>query len=69
MSDTYETVQGDTWDMISYRLYKSEGYIDRLITLNPEHAHRVIFPSGITLQVPVVTKAERVQKDLPPWRL
>ena len=27
MSNTYSTVQGDMWDMISYRVYGSEKYV------------------------------------------
>ena len=31
MSNAYSTVQGDMWDMISYRVYGSEKYVKILL--------------------------------------
>lgn len=66
---TYKTIQGDTWDMISYRLYPNVGKemcMDKLISANPNYIHIVIFPAGLQLKVPEIT--EPVILDLPPWK-
>lgn len=63
---TYTTIQGDMWDIISYRVYGTEMYIDKLIKANPEHVKTVIFDAGIKLNVPDV---EIPSSDtLPPWK-
>ena len=31
----YKTVSGDTWDLISYKLYGSEQYFHQLMRANP----------------------------------
>ncbi len=39
---TYRTEQGDTWDLISLRMYPSIGaekLMDVLLEVNPEHIH------------------------------
>ena len=65
---TYTTKQGDTWDFTAYKLYKQYGgelLTSALIDANPEYISTVIFPAGITLNVPdVYTPASR---SLPPW--
>lgn len=68
MPNTYSTVQGDTWDGIAYKLLGSEGYMHRLIALNPDYAHLVVFPSGVLLNVPEISKPERDRSNLPPWK-
>ena len=32
---TYTTVQGDTWDLISFALYGTEKYVGELMESNP----------------------------------
>ena len=34
MAAKYTTVQGDTWDLISYKVYGSEKYIGNLMQAN-----------------------------------
>lgn len=66
---TYSTRQGDTWDLISYRLYPELGKemrVDKLIEANPQHIGTVIFPAGVALAVPGVEVPET--SNLPPWK-
>lgn len=65
----YRTVQGDTWDMIAFRLWPSKGgekRMSELIEANPEYADYVKFPAGIVLKVPELT--EQTAQSIPPWR-
>lgn len=64
----YTTVQGDTWDIISKKLYGNEGFVDALISANWQQQTLVIFPAGIVLDVPVITQPERQSVNMPPWR-
>lgn len=63
----YETIQGDTWDIISLKVYESEFHTDILIKSNPEHVGTIIFTSGVELLIPVIDTIE-VFQDLPPWK-
>jgi len=64
---TYRTIQGDTWDGIAFSIAGAESFMVPLITANPDHTEKVIFPAGITLQVPDIPVASA--STLPPWRL
>lgn len=66
MADTYRTIQGDTWDGISYKLYQTGEYMPLLMNKNPEHARLVFFPTGILLTIP--EQPAEVPSDLPPWK-
>ena len=33
---TYTTVQGDTWDLIAYKILGAEHYMQQLIEANPD---------------------------------
>ncbi|HIT96792.1 MAG TPA: tail protein X [Candidatus Aphodousia faecavium] len=62
----YKTVQGDTWDIISKKIYGTELQMHVLIVANPAARDVVIFPAGVELQTPVMT--EKVAETLPPWK-
>lgn len=63
------TQQGDTWDILSKRLYNTERYADLLIKANLQHRYRVIFPSGIVLNAPDITPSvSEIDDSLPPWK-
>lgn len=64
---TYRTIQGDTWDSIAFSIAGDESFMVPLMTANPDHTEVVIFPAGITLQVPDVPVESA--STLPPWRL
>ena len=66
---TYITVQGDTWDLIAYRMYKklgAENLMDILLENNEAHIDTLIFPANIKLNIPDI--AEPVIENLPPWK-
>lgn len=64
--ETYETVQGDTWDMIAKRVYGDEKYAGYLMESNRLLIDYLIFPGGVTLSIPELT--EEQDADLPIWR-
>jgi phage tail protein X len=66
MTTTYRTVQGDTWDGIAFKLYKSEQLMTLLINANPDHAGTVVFSGNVILVVP--DKPLDASETLPPWR-
>ena len=67
---TIRTIQGDTWDKISLRVYGSENFMDKLIAANMDQRKKIIFNSGDVVNVPEIdTEAALVKKNLPPWKL
>lgn len=65
MAVTYTTIQGDRWDVISFRLFGSEFYTNDLFEANTDYADVAIFSAGIVLNVPdvVVEQAQLIA----PW--
>ena len=63
---TYTTRQGDTWDMISYRLTGSNDQISALMQANPKETETFIFPAGVVLVVPELNSIVNYSV-LPPW--
>jgi len=66
LAKTYTTTQGDTWDMIAYKMYGDEKRMTALLGANPAHRETVIFSASIKLTVPEVQQA--VSSKLPPWK-
>lgn len=66
MAGTYTTIQGDTWDLIAYRLYGAEKYMRYLFEANWPQADTLVFPSGVVLNVPDLP--EETDEDAPFWR-
>ncbi|MEK5166219.1 tail protein X [Paenibacillus sp. FSL R5-0527] len=64
---TYRTIQGDTWDSIAYKVAGTETFMTDLMLANLEHIETVIFPAGVTLNIPDI-KIESAADTLPPWR-
>lgn len=67
MNRTYRTIQGDTWDMIAYKIYGNELYMNELLEANAKYQDVVIFPAGITLIIPEISRITE-PKVLPPWK-
>ncbi|MFA9464041.1 MAG: tail protein X [Velocimicrobium sp.] len=63
---TYITSQGDTWDMISYKVYGSEKYVGLLMQNNFELLDIFQFSSGVEVYIPEITEDDT--QDLPNWR-
>lgn len=63
--DTYITVSGDTWDLISYKVYGTEKMMMNLMLENPKFSKVVIFDGNTTIICPEIP-AQKVG-DLPSW--
>lgn len=64
----YTTTQGDTWDIISLKMYGSELFTDRLVSANFAQRNTAIFGAGVVLTVPQVNANQIQSTNLPPWR-
>lgn len=65
----YRTVLGDTWDLISYKVYGSEGYFHDLIRSNLRLIDIAIFDANIPIIIPEITDEENDNDErLPPWK-
>ena len=65
----YKTIQGDTWDLIAFRMYPkigAEKLTDILLEYNPEYINTVIFPANVVLKIPDVNIP--VITKLPAWK-
>ena len=62
----YTTIAGDMWDGIAYKTLGDEAYTDKLIKANPQFRRLVIFPAGITLDIP--EPEARIPAELPPGK-
>lgn len=63
---TYKTMQGDTWDIIAYKMYGDERLMSKLINANPEVADIVIFSAGTIVYL--VDEPVNTPQSLPPWK-
>ncbi len=65
----YKTQQGDTWDLIAFRMYPKLGgekVMDVLLDYNPEYMNIVIFSANIELIIPEI--AVPIISKLPLWK-
>lgn len=63
---TTSTIAQDFYDLISYRRYGSEYYMDKLIDANPDNHLTVRFDAGVRLNTPQVDPIPIA--GLAPWR-
>jgi phage tail protein X len=63
---TYETVSGDTWDIIAKSVYEDEKYAGYLMANNRVLLDYVIFPAGVKVECPELEEEE--DSDSPIWR-
>jgi phage tail protein X len=66
---SYTTISGDTWDIISYKIYGSCMYMALLMDENEKYAETVIFPAGIVIKAPEIEVSTEMADTLPPWKL
>lgn len=66
MARIYRTIQGDTFDIIAYKLWKDEGQCHRIMEANEAYMDVLIFPAGIELEIPDFTPEPKTG-GLPPW--
>ena len=64
--NTYTTIQGDTWDLISAKVYGSESYTSLLMENNPKLLDYFVFPAGVVITIP---DKPYEQDELPEWRM
>ncbi|MET0264714.1 MAG: tail protein X [Duganella sp.] len=63
------TIEGERWDLLSWKYYQSVRHIALLIETNPHAPITETLPSGLTLLIPVIEAGETtVQEELPPWK-
>ena len=66
----YKTISGDTWDLISYKLYGSELYFHQLMRANLNLLSVAVFDSNIPIivtEITTISSAVETSK-LPPWK-
>nr|DAT49760.1 MAG TPA: baseplate wedge protein [Caudoviricetes sp.] len=66
----YRTISGDTWDLISYKLFGSEQYFHQLMRANLNLLSIAVFDSNVPIIVPEIDVSNNnVDKSkLPPWK-
>ena len=65
----YRTVSGDTWDLIAFKVYGSEGYFHDLIRSNLRLIDIAIFDANIPVIIPEIDDEENDNDErLPPWK-
>ena len=65
----YRTVSGDTWDLIAFKVYGSEGYFHDLIRSNLRLIDIAIFDANIPVIIPEIVDEENDNDErLPPWK-
>ncbi|MEK4713477.1 tail protein X [Sporosarcina sp. FSL K6-5500] len=62
----YTTIQGDTWDSISYRIYGTGYVMEQLIEANIEHVAIAVFGAGVVIQTPEIDTVQ-ASASVPPW--
>ena len=50
----YRTISGDTWDLISYKLFGSEKYFHQLMRANLNLLSIAVFDSNVPIIVPEI---------------
>ncbi|WP_421663658.1 tail protein X [Lysinibacillus telephonicus] len=63
---TYTTIQGDTWDIIAYRVYGTSFVMSQLMQANPDYMKIGVFSAGTVLKMPDIDTTE-ANEELPPW--
>ena len=67
MENTYTTKQGDTWDLIAFRVYGDVEYTGWLMQNNFPHLDVFVFGAGVILQTPELPESEQLA-GAPVWR-
>jgi len=65
----HTTIDGERWDQIAYAAYGDPTGYERILAANPQARFFPALPGGITLHVPILSAADRVNpQELPPWK-
>lgn len=65
--NSYTTIQGDTWDSIAFKLWRSEYLFPLLMAANTKHIDTVIFTGGVFLIVPNIENSTSETTSRPAW--
>lgn len=67
--DVYRTENGDTWDLIAYKIYGNELHMHELMRANVNLIGVAIFDANIPIIVPKLEKSDfSTNSNLPPWK-
>lgn len=67
MSENYTTVQGDTFDIVAFKVFGNEKMIGVLLEANPSQKDVYSFDAGVKLFIP--ENATLINNDpVPPWQ-
>lgn len=64
----YQTVAGDTFDLVAHKLFGDRRYTRHMYEANPDYVDVLIFAGGVALNVPEIEEPVTIAADLPPWR-
>ena len=64
----YETIQGDTWDIIAKRVYGNEIKADVLMDANRDLLSVLVFDDGVTIKCPDIGNENPASETYPEWR-
>lgn len=64
---TYSTCAGDMWDSISYKVFGTCNYTDKIIDANRDFINTFIFSANVELNLPDI-EPEIKKSALPPWK-
>lgn len=67
MPKIYTTVEGDSFDLIALRFYRSDRLASLIMQANPDHMSTLIFDAGVKLSIPD-RNTDAKPATLPPWR-
>lgn len=65
---TYTTIQGDTWDIIAFKMYGDETQVGRLMQANFHLLDYFVFPAGVVVNIPDIPETDYYDEDYPDWR-
>lgn len=63
--NSYTTIQGETWDLIAYKLWGSEYLLPLLLEANQKYRDIIIFTGDVVLNVPNIGTA--IYTERPSW--
>ena len=66
MKWSYETISGDTWDVLAFDIYGSEKLAYLLLRENPRYHKMIFLPAGLRLTIPE-TPLRKTNAPRPPW--
>ena len=64
---SYQTIKGETWDSIAYKLWGSEYLTPLLFEANKKHINTLVFSGNEILTVPEFNSTNTSLVDKPKW--